>query len=226
MPSGSRGAVSTTSGRPHGQRCATRRTARGGRPSCSATAASSVTTVTLPRPVAGRCLSACCTEFHSRSYHGWPRPGLGRAVPRPAADDHVAGLARACTYAACPGLLLHVGRMLSSCCCCCSDRSCASVISRCAPAGRSAGLGDVLPHRVGQAQRDRADHYRQHRGPAGQPGPVRWRRPPALRHHCADGVRGKAAAPGVGGGVAEQFLDPQQLVVLGDPLRPGRARRS
>jgi hypothetical protein len=29
-------------------------------------------------------------------------------------------------------------------------------------------LGDVLTHRIGQAERDRAEHYRQHRGPASE----------------------------------------------------------
>ena len=60
-----------------------------------------------------------------------------------------------------------------------------------------AALGDVLAHRVGQAQRDRADDHRQDRGPAGEPGPFWRRRPPGLRagHHSAAVQRGNAAAP-------------------------------
>ncbi len=46
VPSGRRGSVSTTSGRPHGQRCATRRVPRDGRPSC----ASTVREIGLARP--------------------------------------------------------------------------------------------------------------------------------------------------------------------------------
>ena len=33
-------------------------------------------------------------------------------------------------------------------------------------------LGDVLADRVGEAERDRADHHGEHRGPAGEPDPV------------------------------------------------------
>ena len=49
MPSGSRGEVSTTSGLPHGQRCATDRIARGGRPSWAPTTARSASASRPPR---------------------------------------------------------------------------------------------------------------------------------------------------------------------------------
>ena len=92
------GVVSTTSGRPHGQRWATARVPRGGRPSCAATAARSASVagcapagVRNPPPapavvrrhgppalvggsLAGRSASAACTLDHSVSYQGSARP--------------------------------------------------------------------------------------------------------------------------------------------------------
>ena len=68
MPSGSRGAVSTTSGSPQGQRCATDRSPRGARPSCAATTASSDGEIIAIYRALGA--SAFCTDCQSLAYHG------------------------------------------------------------------------------------------------------------------------------------------------------------
>ncbi len=56
-------------------------------------------------------------------------------------------------------------------------------------------LGDVLAHRVGEAERDRADHHGEHGGPAGEPDPVPARRAAQRAGHGSPGVLGKAARP-------------------------------
>ena len=56
-------------------------------------------------------------------------------------------------------------------------------------------LGDVLPDRVGEAERDRANHHGEHRRPAGEPGPIPARWAAKRWDHGRAGVLGKAAAP-------------------------------
>ena len=153
---------------------------RGSRPSCSATAAASGRDGTAgPGHLAGA-LSACCTD--STAARTRARPGRVAAAvfawAAAAVDDHVAGLARQAHVQLVLRLLLHVGVAAAAACC---------SLLRAAELGRDRlplglqlvdlpALGDVLAHRVGQAQRDRAEHHGQHRSPAGQPGPVRLRR--------------------------------------------------
>ena len=56
-------------------------------------------------------------------------------------------------------------------------------------------LGDVLADRVGEAERYRADHDREHRRPAGEPGPVPARWAAKRWGHGRAGVLGNAVAP-------------------------------
>src|SRR5436190_7994586 len=122
-------------------------------------------------------------------------PRRRRAGPRPA-NDHVAGLAGHAEVQPVPGKLLDVGGIVEPLL---LPLQRVELRQHHLPLRLQlvdlAELGDVLPHRVGQAQRDRADDYRQHRGPAGEPGSLWWLWPPALQHYCPVGVRGKAAAP-------------------------------
>src|SRR6202044_1380719 len=82
VPSGSRGAVSTTSGCPHGQRWATPRVPRGVRPSGAATITSSACVIIakallVERLCSSSCCahrefgaSACCADCQSLAYQG------------------------------------------------------------------------------------------------------------------------------------------------------------
>ena len=84
MPSSSRGEVSTTSGWPHGQRCATATSARGGRPSWrSTTSRSAAVTGRLTRRLARRGRRRRpSTRLHSPSYQGVGSAGRGRVDQR------------------------------------------------------------------------------------------------------------------------------------------------
>ena len=81
LPSGSLGAVSATSGSPHGHRCATPSSPRGARPSWTAMTASS----SRGDHFAGLA-SACWTDRHSLSYQG-AGPGLAAWAVPPAAGS-------------------------------------------------------------------------------------------------------------------------------------------
>ena len=61
----------------------------------------------------------------------------------------------------------------------------------------AAALGDVLTDRIGQAQRDRAQHHSQERGAAGEPRPLRLARAPVRGcfHRPPADERGNAARP-------------------------------
>ena len=56
-------------------------------------------------------------------------------------------------------------------------------------------LGDVLADRVGEAERDRANHHGEHRRPAGEPGPIPARWAARRWDYGRAGVLGKAVAP-------------------------------
>src|SRR6516225_1949896 len=122
--------------------------------------------------------------------------GVAIAVPRAGADDHVAGLAGQAEVQPVLGELLNIGGGAEPLLLALQRPQLGEHhLPLCQQPVDLAGLGDVLPHRVGQAQRDRADHHGQHRSPAGEPGPVGWRWPPAVGHHGPGRVRGKAGRP-------------------------------
>ena len=181
----SRGAVSTTSGAPHGQRCATPRTPRGGRPSWAcdrgdvgrrlAIVGASITSLASDGCVRRRRRRARrppATEPHSFANHassarddGLLRRRRGRLVR---AEHDVAGLARHDEVQPRAGLRLDVGRVLPAAAC-----AALSAATRCSCCGGArAQLGEVGPLREVRAQRhDRREHQRgERRARARRPG--------------------------------------------------------
>ena len=210
MPSGSRGSVSTTSGAPHGQRCATPRTPRGSRPSWRGRPRRG-------RPREQRIRRAALTARRVPGVGGAgtlshsarvPGPlGRARAAPETAAEDSGAfGSRRArgtrsrpasrSTAARGPAAATYAGsfqRSRSACSAATRSRSSATPARRAAISARWARYcADRDEQRDGHGDQDQ----REDRGAAGERGPARHRaRPRAGRGGAAHRPRAGAPPP-------------------------------
>src|SRR5215471_17601946 len=146
--------------------------------------------------------------------------GRGARMGRLPADDHVAGLAAQAHVQLVPGQLFDVGGI---------GQPLLLMLQRAQLAVEDLALGlqlvdlpalgDVLAHRVGEAERDRADHHGEHRGPAGEPRPVPALRAAQRRDHGPAGVLGKAVAPAL---ICPQLVATARSAMVVSSVSPDR----
>ncbi len=203
MPSGSRGSVSTTSGAPHGHRCATPRTPRGSRPSCAATAARSaaekdsggpLTATGCPRRRPARCPTAPRTRAARPGSRG-PRDGRRGLRRLRLAQHEVRGLARHHEEQPLAGLLLDVRRVLPALALGLQRGHPVPLVGDPRPQGRDLGaLGEVLADRDEQRDGHGDQDEGEDRGAGGERGPARHRaRPRADGGGAAHRARARAS---------------------------------